>query len=208
MGKLFTTGLTGLVLIVSLFLIGVTVADVITSETTGSISEQELEQMTEETIEELSTYILIKDQLGKFIEIDGELKIEKIALWLSPLITQEIDVKQLTIQLNNGESVLFLAYSNNSVALGQYSLFENPIWNNINGSNFGFISIVDMDGSLANYDSFNDCSDNAYVVFKLPESMTLGKHEKITVTLFPSTGITRTVELKAPLPIKSVISFD
>ena len=208
MGKLFTTGLASSILIVSLLLIGITVADVITSETTGSISEQDIEQMTQETIEELSTYILIKDQIGKYREIDGELKIEKIALWITPLITQEIDVKQLTIKLNNGESVIFLTYSNNSVVLGKFSLFEHSIWDNINCSNFGFISIVDMDESLADYDSFNDCSDNAYVVFKLPESMTLSKHEKIIVTLFPSTGITRTIELKAPLPIKSVVTFD
>lgn len=208
MGKLFTTGLASSILILSLLLIGITVAEVITSETTGSISEQDLEQMTQETIDELSTYILIKDQIGKYREIDGELKIEKIALWITPLITQEIDVTQLTIKLNNGESVIFLTYSNNSVALGRYSLFEHSIWNNINGSNFGFISIVDIDESLVNYDLFNDCSDNAYIVFKLPESMTLSKNEKIIITLFPSTGITRNIELKAPLPIKSVVTFD
>ena len=208
MGKLFTTGLTSAILIVSLLLISITVAEVITSETTGSISEQDLEQMTQETIDEISTYILIKDKIGKFREIDDDLKIEKIALWITPLITQEIDVKQLTIKLNNGESVIFLTYSNNSVALEQYSLFEHSIWNIINGSNFGFISIVDMDESLVYYDSFNDYSDNAYVVFRLPESMTLSKHEKIIITLFPSTGITRTIELKAPLPIKSIVTFD
>ena len=208
MGKLFTTGLASAILIVSLLLISITVAEVITSETTGSISEQDLEQMTQETIDEISTYILIKDKIGKFREIDDDLKIEKIALWITPLITQEIDVKQLTIKLNNGESVIFLTYSNNSVALEQYSLFEHSIWNIINGSNFGFISIVDMDESLVYYDSFNDYSDNAYVVFRLPESMTLSKHEKIIITLFPSTGITRTIELKAPLPIKSIVTFD
>jgi len=208
MGKLFTTGLRSAILIVSLLLIGITVASVISSETTQNISEQDLEQMTEETIDEISTYILIKDQLGKYKKFDDEKRIEKIALWITPLVTQDIDVSQLTIQLNNGENVIFLVYSNKSVNLGPYSLFDNPIWNNMNGSNFGFISIIDTDESLVNYNTLNDCSDNAYLVFKLPEFITICKHEKIIVTLFPSTGITRTIELKAPLPIKSVVSFD
>jgi archaellin len=208
MGKLFTTGLTSSILIISLFLIGITLADVISSETTGNISEQQLEQMTEETIEELSSYLLIKDQIGKFKEINGEQRIEKIALWITPLVTQTIDVSTLSIKINNGERVLFLKYNNNSANLEQYSLFENVIWNNLNGTNFGFISIIDMDDSLVNYNTLNDCSDNAYIVFSLPESISFKKHDKIVVTLFPSTGITRTIELKAPLPIKSVVTFD
>lgn len=208
MGKLFTTGLTSSILIISLILIGMTVASVISSETTDSISEQDLEEMTQETIDEISTYILIKDKIGKFKEINGEQRIEKIALLITPLISQEIDISQITIQLNNGENVLFLKYSNNSVDLGKYSLFEHFIWNNLDGSNFGCISIIDLDSSLVDHDTFNDCSDNAYVVFRLPDSMALSKHEKIIITLFPSTGITRVLELKAPLPIKSIVTFD
>jgi archaellin len=208
MGKLFTAGLTSVILIVSLFLIGITVADVISGDTTDSISDQQLEQITEEAIDELSSYILIKDQIGKYIDINGELKIEKIALWITPLVTQNIDVSQLTIQINDGNSVVLLKFGNNSENLGSNSIFDNIVWNDLNGSNFGFISIIDMDKSLVDYNTLNDCSDNAYVVFKLPESISFKKHDKIVVTLFPSTGITRSIELKAPLPIKSVVSFD
>ena len=71
-----------------------------------------------------------------------------------------------------------------------------------------FISVVDLDESLVDYDIINDYSDNAYVVFRLPNDMTLLKNEKITVTLFPSTGITRTTVLKAPMPMSSVITFE
>ncbi len=208
MGKLLTTGLTSILLLIALIFIGITVASVITGQIIGSPSEQDLEKITEKTINEISTYLLIKDQKGKFSEINGEQKIEKIALWITPLITQEIDISKLTIQLYNGETINFLKYDGKSDNLGSNSLFNHPIWNNINGDNFGFISIVDLDKSLINYETFNDCSDNAYLVFRLPELMTLSKHEKIIVTLFPSTGITRTIELKAPLPIKPVVSFE
>jgi archaellin len=208
MGKLYTTGLTSVILIVSLFLIGITVADIISGDPTGTVSDQQLDQMTEETIEELSSYLLIKDQIGKFNKLNDEIQIEKIALWITPLVTQLIDVSQLTIQINDGENVLFLKYNNNSIDLGENSLFENNIWNKLNGTNFGFISIIDMDNSLVDYHTLNDCSDNAYVVFRLPNSISFKKHDTLLVTLFPSTGITRTIELRAPLPINSVVTFD
>jgi archaellin len=208
MGKLYTTVLTSVILIVSLFLIGITVADIISGDPTETISDQQLDQMIEETTDELSSYILIKDQIGKYYETDGELRIEKIALWITPLVSQEIDVSQLTIQIYDGENVLFLKYTNNSKNLGSFSLFQNILWENLNGTNFGFISIIDMDDSLVNYHTLNDCSDNAYIVFILPDSISFEKHDKIIVTLFPSTGITRSIELKAPLPIKSVVLFD
>ena len=73
---------------------------------------------------------------------------------------------------------------------------------------FGFISVVDLDESLVDFNVINDYSDNAYVVFRLPNDMALLKYEKITVTLFPSTGITRTIALKAPMPMSSVITFE
>ena len=208
MGKLFATGLTSLLLLIALMFIGITVASVITGQISTNPSEQDLEDMIEKTIDEISTYIIIKDQKGKFSEINGEQKIEKIALLIKPLFAQEIDVSKLTIQLYNSESVVFLEYDGNSVNLGPNTLFGHPIWNNINGDNFGIISIVDIDKSLINHATFNDCSDNAYVVFRLPNLMTLSKYEKIIITLFPSTGISKTIELKAPLPIESVVSFE
>ena len=189
-------------------LIGITVASVITGENTGATTEENYDQMTEEIIDEISTYIQIKDQKGKYSEINGERRIDKIALWISPLVSQVIDVSQLTIQLNNGETVMFLVYDGNAENLESNSVFGHPIWNNIDGSNFGFISVIDLDGSLVDYDTINDCSDNAYVVFRLPNDMTMTKHEKLIVTLFPSTGITRTTILEAPLPIKPVVTFE
>jgi len=202
------TGLTSIILLVSLLLIWVTTASVLSDGNSGFTEETNLDQITNEVIDEISTYIQIRDQKGKFCEIDGVKKIQKIAILISPLFTQDISVSQLTIQLDNGESVHMLNYSLYAESSDQNSIFEHNIWNNITGENFGFISICDLDDSLVNYDLINDYSDNAYIVFRLPSDMTLAKHDKIIVTLFPSSGITRVIELEAPLPIKSVITFE
>ena len=208
MGKSIMTGVAIVILMISLMLIGITVASVITDGTTGTTTEQDYDQILDETIDEICTYLMIKDQKGKFSEVNGEQRINKIALWISPLVSQEIDVSQLTIQLDNGKDVMFLTYIGNAENMVTNSLFNHPIWNNMNGSNFGFISVVDLDESLVDFNLINDYSDNAYVVFQLPNDMALLKYEKVTVTLFPSTGITRTTVLKAPMPMSSVITFE
>ena len=205
MGKIIT-GLTALILLVSSLLIGLTVASVMSEGTSGDTGG-DIDQMTGEIIDEISTYIQIRDQKGKFYEVDGVQKIEKIALLISPLVTQDIDVSQLTIQLSNGETVRMLTYGD-AEYIGSNSLFEHPIWNNMTGGNFGFISIIDIDESLVDYNTINDYSDNAYVIFRLPPDMALAKHDKIIVTLFPSTGTTRVIELEAPMPMSSVVTFE
>ena len=142
MGKSIITGIIALILLISLMLIGITVASIITGENTGTTTEENYDQMTEEVINEISTYIQIKDQKGKYYEINGKQRIEKIALWISPLVTQEINVSQLTIQLNNGETVMFLMYNENAENLESNSIFGHPIWNNMDGSNFGFNQLL------------------------------------------------------------------
>ena len=94
------------------------------------------------------------------------------------------------------------------IKLESNSIFNHPIWEKINGNNFGFISILDLDDSLINFDSINDYTDNAYLVFRLPENMRMVKHDKLIVTLFPSTGITRITILEAPLAMQSIVNFD
>jgi len=208
MGNWRNTGITTIILLTILLLVGLTVASVITGENTQYTNEQNYDQMTEEVINEISTYIQIKDQKGKYYNINGTQKIEKIALLISPLVSQDIDVTQLTIQLDNGEKVKILSFDGNASKIDSNTLFNHPIWKNLTGNNFGFISIVDLDNSLIDHNTINDYSDNIYVVFKLPNDMTLEKRDKLIVTLFPSTGITRTTLLEAPLPIHPIVTFE
>jgi archaellin len=202
------TGITTIILLIVILLIAMTVTSTITQETTGTTTEHNYDQMVDETIDEISTYIQIRDQKGKFSDLNGEKKIGKIALLISPLVSQDIDLTGLMIQLDNGETVRMLNYIGFSLNLESVSLFKQSIWDSLIEDNFGFITIYDLDNSITEYNLINDYSDNTYLVFKLPVDMTLAKHDKITVTLFPSTGITRATILKAPMPIKSVITFE
>lgn len=208
MGNLGITGITIIIILLSLMLIGATVASVITDETSGNTMEEDLSQMTSEVIDEISTYLQIKDQKGKYYTINGEKRIQKIGILISPLVSQEINVSQLTIQLCNEETVRILNYEGFSETIGLNCLFEHPIWGNITNYSFGFISIHDKDRSLVDFDIINENSDMAFVIIRLSDGMTMEKGDKLTLTLFPSSGITRTTILEAPLPMRSIVTFE
>ncbi len=76
-----------------------------------------------------------------------------------------------------------------------------------NGS-YGFIVTHDKDGSLTDYNAFDDNTDVAYVAVNLPPGFFMKKGDSMVVTLFLSLGIDKTVILETSLPMKSAVSLD
>lgn len=201
-----STAIAAMILLISFLLISVVVASVITSGTGGTTSEKDVEEILNEVLDEISTYIQIKDKIGKYYTTNGIAKIEKMAILIKPLITIDIDISQLNIKLCDGNTVKILNYSGHAGLIGSNPLFEHPIWNNMRENNFGFIVLLDKDRSLTDHDILND--DMAYIIIKLPNDFSMTKKETMTITLFPESGIERTITLKAPPPITSVVSFE
>lgn len=207
-----SVGITALIILMATVLIGATAAIVISSTTDGSSSEDDLaeqaEQILLETLDEITTYIQIQERYGKYYSNSGQQKIEKIALEIKSLVSKNIDVSDLTITLNNGETIRTICYNNSVEPVGSNSVFEHPIWENLGENNFGLIVIHDNDNSLVNYSAITENSDRAYLIIRLPDDMAMSKGETLSVKLVPAVGITRSIELKAPLPIKPVIVFE
>lgn len=216
MGNWSSTGLITILLLISFMLIGMTVTSIMTNNTIGTSTNNtslssfkgNIDQLVDETIDEIQSYIQIRDQKGKYYENNGILEIQKIAILISPLVTQDIDISQLSIQIDNGNIVKILNYNQNSSKLESKTLFEHSIWKDLNGENFEFITICDIDNSIIDSNLINDYSDNAYLIFRLPADMTMEKYDFLKVTLFPSSGITRVTTLKAPMPINRVVTFE
>lgn len=204
MNKRGSIGIATGILLISLILITVTAASVINSET-GEISDEDIEQMLDDVLDEISTYIQIKDKIGKYYITNGERQIGKIAILIKPLISQNIDVSDLTIKLCNGENIKILNYSGNAEFIASQTLFEHQIWDKITYDNFGFIVLSDKDDSLVSYNVLN--KDLAYIIIKLSEEFAMNKGESLTITLFPLSGTPITIELEAPLPMSKIVSL-
>jgi archaellin len=207
MGNIRATGITLIVLLISMILIAMTVASIITDSTSDPVTEDDLNQITQETVDELCSIIQIRDQKGKFYDVEGSLKLKKIAIMISPLVTQEMDLSKLSVQLDNGNDIVFLTYGPDSTKFYSSSIFEDSIWDKITGLNFGLIALTDKDNSINEFNVINDYGDNAYLIFELPDNFCMQKGEKLSITLYPEKGVSIKITVVAPLPMTRVVSL-
>lgn len=201
------TGIATAILLISFILIGATAASVIMGDS-GNNPEENYEEILDEALDEISTYIQIKDALGKYNSTTEEQHIQKIAILIKPLFSIDIDASKLVIKLNNGKQIKMLYYNRQAEFISSNSLFEHPIWTTMTDTDFGFIVILDKDQSIIDYGTINDNTDMTYIIIKLPNDFTMKKGDTLELTLFPSTGITKTINLKAPLPIKQIVALN
>jgi len=164
-----STAIAAMTLLIGFLLVSIVAASVITNGSGSTTSEQDVEEILNDVLDEISTYIQIKDKIGKYYTTNGIARIEKIAILVKPLITIDIDISQLNIKLCDGK-------------------------------------LLDKDNSLVDHDILNE--DMAYIIIKLPEDFSMVKKEAMTLTLFPESGIERTITLKAPPPLKPIVSFE
>lgn len=200
------TGISAAIILISILLITGATTALILGDSTGA-SEDDYEQIINETLDEISTYIQIKDAIGKYIDNEGTKQIQKITLLLKPLFSINIELSDLTVKLDNGEQILLISYSGQAEQINGNHLFEHPLWNEQNQQEFSFLIILDKDHSIQDYHTINDHTDMAYLTLKLPQEFQLEKGEILHITLFPTPGIERTISIKAPLPITPIVSL-
>ena len=200
-------GITTAILFIGLVLIAAIASSVLIGNSTKVNNEYDLNKITNEAVDGIITYIEVKDIIGKYYNDNGDQRIEKIAILIKPLVSCTIDVTQLMVKLCNGQDIRVLSYSGQSDFISTNSLFEHPRWDTFTTDQFGFIAIQDTDRSLVDYNTINANTDAAYLVLKLPDGFTLRNGDFLTITLFPSTGMTRTFTVEAPLPITSIVTL-
>lgn len=196
--------ITGILLIIFM-LIGATAASVIMNGS-GDVSEEDYTQMVNEVVDELTTYIQIKDVIGKYERIQGEYTIQKIAIMIRPLVSTTVDTSTMSIKISDGEYLNILFPSGQASFIGSYSLFDHPLWKNTTQGTFSFIITIDEDHSLLDH-VINKNTDTAFIIINLPDNLFMKNGDTMTVTLLPAPGAQRTVTLEAPLPTMHVVSL-
>ncbi len=172
-----------------------------------STDEQEIQQLINDIIDDVASYIQVKDIIGKYHDHKGTQKITQIALLIKPLTTEQIDVSQLMLQLSNGESLQLFFYGESVDRYRSSHLFEHTLWTTLSNQTFGTLVTLDKDNSLVQHHTFNKNTDMAFLIINLPEEYYLKKGDTLTIKLLPTQGMQRTFELEAPLPIQRVVTL-
>ena len=194
------------ILLLVFILIGAVSASVIITDTEIT-SEDDLNRITNEVVDELCSYLQIKQIIGKYQTIQGEQRINKIAILIKPIVSQNIDISHMTIELCDGEHYQILFFNGTAGSIRTHSLFEHPLWDSITNETFGLLSTIDDDNSIINSHMINKNTDMMFILLKLPNDTAMNKDDLLEVTIRPSPGIGRTVTLEAPLPIKNVVTL-
>lgn len=194
------------ILLLVFILIGAVSASVIITDSPIT-SEEDLTKITDEILDELCSYLQIKQIVGKYQTIQGQQRINKIAILIKPLVSQTIDLSHMTLELSDGNNYRILFYNGTAGSIRSQSLFEHPTWNNLTNGTYGLLSTIDDDNSIITTHKINDYTDMAFIIIKLPDNAALTQDTQLVLTLRPSPGIGRTVTLEAPLPIKNVVTL-
>jgi archaellin len=200
-------GLVTGMLLVGFLLIGAVSASVIMKSTTTSTSDKNLNQITNEVVDEITTYIQIKDVVGKYQTIQDEQRIQQIAILIKPLVTLDIDITHMMIKISNGEQIYILYYNGNGNTYGSSSLFSHPAWSTLTENTFTIITLIDDDQSIIASHVMNKNTDTAFLLLKLPLGITMRNGDAIQITLIPTPGMQRTVTIEAPLPTSHVVTL-
>ncbi len=208
MSKLYTSGsaVLPIILITATSISAIAISTAFLTKN-DSISQENIDKVLDETLAEITNYLQISDAIGKYQEINGVQKINKIVLMIKPMVTCDIDLYALTIKLESRYDVKILNYSGLSDKIYSYSLFRHPIWRNISDGTFGCIITHDIDDSISKYGIINSHTDMVYLIIPLPDDLQMKYKDTLRVTIFPSAGTVKTITLEAPLPMKHIIDF-
>jgi archaellin len=196
---------TGILLIVILFISAVAGSVIIQS--TDNTSNPDLTKITNEALDEITTYLQIKNVVGKYENIQGQEGIRQIAIFIKPLVSSNIDITKLTLMISNGNDLRFLSFSGQVAPIRSYSLFSHPLWDSMDEGSYSIISTVDDDTSMTDVHLINKNTDMGFIIFTLPATDPLLYDGSMQVTLIPSPGNECSVTLEPPLPTTHVVSL-
>jgi archaellin len=200
-------GLTAAILLIGFILIGAVSASVIMNTTKNISDTDNLNTITNEVVDEITTYLQIKDVVGKYQTFNGEQRIQQIAILIKPLISLDIPLSRMTIQLSNGEQLYILSYNQDASTINSYSVFNHPLWDTITSGTYSILPTIDDDQSIVNHHIINKNTDIAFLLIKLPNDTTLKYGDYLDVTILPSPGMGRTIHLEAPLPTTHLVTL-
>ena len=198
-------GITAAVIILTSLLVGATAGSLLMQSSDSF--DIDLEQFADDAVNEVSTYLVVKDIIGKYSSQDQGRSITQIVMLVTPMFHGNVDISGLSLQLNNGEDICVLTYGDSIGTLSENRIFSHSLWQNLPSDSFGLIVLNDDDDSVETLHCLNDPSDTVYVIIQLPSQYQLTKDDTMILTILPKVGVQRSFFLEAPLSMSAVVSF-
>lgn len=195
-----------LIIILSMVVITST-ANTLIIHTEEEFDEEEVNELLDEIYDDISTYIKIDRALGKYQIVNDQRILSQIAIQVHSLFTKDIQISDMVIEISNGNQIHYFSNINEYDILGNHSLFSHPLISQLSDGSFGVISISDKDDSISGQQLINHNSDRLFIIINLTNVMKIKSGDYLSLTLVPSVGTIRTIEITSPFSTKSVVDL-
>jgi archaellin len=198
-------GISAAIILITFILIAATATSVMMGNSHKK-NQFDYKKIVEDTVDGITSYLQIKEVLGKYYTLNNEKYIQKIAILIKPLYSTDIDISHLTMQITDGKQIQFLIYNGNKDSISTSSLFDYPSPKEEENGFYLFV-VHDTDESIIQYDTINDNTDLVYLVIQLTKDIILTKGEKLQISLLPQTGTIKSITVEAPLPMQQIVTL-
>ena len=195
-----------IIIILSMVVITST-ANTLIIQTDEEFDEEGVNELLDEIYNDISTYIKIDRVYGKYQIIDDQRVLSQIAIQVHSLFTKDIQIKDMVIEISNGNQIIYFSNSDYYETLGEHSLFTHPIFSQLSDESFGVISLFDKDDSVLGQQLINHNSDRIFIIINLNDAMKIKSGEFLSISLYPPVGTIRTIEITPPFSTKSVVNL-
>jgi len=196
----------GLIIILGMVVITST-ANTLIIQTEQDFDEEEVNELLDEIYNDISTYIKIDRAIGIYQTVDNQRILSKIAIQVHSLFSKDIQIKDMVIEISNGDQIKYFSNIYFYDTLENHSLFAHPLFNQISEGSFGVISISDKDDSISGQQLINHNSDRFFIIINLTDVMKIKSGDYLSLTLVPSVGTIRTIEITPPFSTKPVVDL-
>ena len=199
-------GLTAGIILIIVVLIAAVAGSVII-QTTQDASNRDLTSITNDALDEITTFLQIKNVVGKYDNIQGQEGIQRIALLIKPLVSIHLDITKITVMISSGDDIRILSFSGQVAPIKSHSLFDHPVWDSTDEGSYSVLSTVDDDNSMTDLHLINKNTDMGFIILNLPGTDLLHYGQSLQLTLIPSPGNECSVTLEPPLPTSRVVTL-
>ena len=184
-----------------LLLLGAGVSSILLGQSTET--SEEFEDVADEVLNEISTYFMIKNVVGRFDCTNSNAELQRIVILTKPLIPTTVNLSDMYVQISDGNALISLSY-NGSYSKAHGDIFGNEIWNEIDENEFGIMILTDSDNSI---DAGYLNKDLVYLAIIVPSSFTIHPNDHIVVSLIPESGYTENVHISMPFILNSKVMY-
>lgn len=192
-----------ILLFISIILITITATSTITSN--NAITEKNMETYLDDALNEITSYLKIRNVYGSF-STEKPYHLTKIAIIISPLFHDSIEMSDFIIQLQTKNSLTIYTLNDLSQPLNDQTIFTHTLWKNLPHNQYSLVSIIDKDTSIEKYQTLNEPSDLTFLVFSTAP-YEIKKGDLVTITISSGTSIHRTITFETPLPTNNIVSL-